>query len=528
MPARTAAYASSICNELTAVRALLLDGVLAALLCLPLSQAQSQDLPPRVSRHALFIGIGWYANPGIPRLDGVVHDMASAQRMADAMAIPRHNTVVLRDGAATAARIREEIEALNERVRDGDRVFVYYSGHGTRWLDATLGEKQCTEGLVAVDGEVLSSRKMAEMLSPLARKTDKLLVFYDACFSGGVAEAPFRSPRPQRSLAALTPKFTAAGASAVCATPSNFRTRSLALVMQAGGSLPENVVHIAASRPDEVSFDSSLTGGLATSAWRDCFLGDARDRDRSGAVTVDEITQCAQEKIDRSLVQLNVAGILGQTMTVGGNRAFVPAWIASTFVATDAASTVRPGSDPGPTAEPADILTEVHRQRDASRTVEVRVARPVLRINRDALEMTIRSDRDGYVYVAIAGSDRTSLYLLYPNGKDQDNRLVAREALVLPRSDWEVVAAGPAGRDTLLVMVTDTPRRLDLLHAHPEGPFMKALLDESGRSRLQSVLANGSRSPSCATESSGDAEKDSVRRCSDAFGAALVSIDEVW
>jgi len=511
------------------MKALLLDGFsCAVLLCVTLQQAYAQDETPRNSRHALFIGIGQYDNPQIPRLGGVVHDMESARRMADAMAIPRANTVQLRDGEATAARLREEIGALNRRVRDGDRVFVYYSGHGTRWLDTTLGNEQCTEGLVAVDGVVLPNRQLAELLAPLARKTDKLLVFYDACFSGGVAEAPFRSPAPQRSMATLTPKFTAVGASAACATPSNFRTRSLALVMKDQDGLPENVVHVAASRPDEVSFDSSLTGGLATSAWRDCFLGDGRDLDQSGAITVDEITQCAQEKIDGSLAKLNVAGVLGQTMTVAGNKSFVPAWIASTFAETAAAADERPASNSAATSAPVDILTEVHWQRDASRAVDVQIAKPVLRINRDALEMTIRSSRDGYVYVAVAGSDRTSLYLLYPNKSDPENRLVAGEALVLPRSSWEIIASGPAGRDTLLVMVTDTPRRLDLLRVQPEGPFMKALLDESGRSRLQSVLANGNLSPSCSSAAPRDAVQEGGAGCSDAFGAALVTVEEVW
>jgi hypothetical protein len=448
--------------------------------------------------------------------------------MADAMAIPRENIVRLRDGEATGARIREAIQALSQRVREGDRVFVYYSGHGTRWLDTTLAQAQCTEGLVAVDGEVLPNRQLAELLSPLALRTDKLFVFYDACFSGGVAEAPFKSQALQRNLTALTPKFTAVGAPAACATPSNFRARSLALVMKDGGGLPENVVHVAASRPDEVSFDSSLTGGLATSAWRDCFLGDARDLDQSGAVTVDEITRCAQEKIDRLLATINAAGVLGQNMTVGGNKSFVPAWIASTFAVSSADSGTRPGLPSVAMTLPADILAEVHRQRDASRTVDVRLARPVLRIDQDVLEMTIRSNRDGYVYVAIAGSDRTSLYLLYPNERDRENRLVAGEALVLPRSSWEVTASGPVGRDTLLVMVSDTPRRLESLRALPEGPFMKALLDENGRSRLQSVLANGSLSPSCAFVGSPDMVGGGAENCSDAFGAALVSVDETW
>ena len=76
--------------------------------------------------------------------------------------------------------------------------------------------------------------------------------------------------------------------------------------------------------------------------------------------------------------------------------------------------------------------------------------------------------RPGYVYIALAGSDAKSLYLLYPNEIDQDNKVAKGQALVLPRNNWETIASGPVGRDTLLVMVTDTPRRLDRLRAQPE------------------------------------------------------------
>ncbi|MDH5539153.1 MAG: caspase family protein [Rhizobacter sp.] len=509
------------------MRAFLTTSVCAAAVGLAPLQLLAQDMVPRISRHALVIGIGHYTDPAIPRLEGIVHDMDSARRMAVAMAIPRENIVQLRDADATAARIRQEIQALGNRVRDGDRVFVYYSGHGTRWLDPTPGQEGCVEGLMAVDGEVLSNRQMTDLLSPLSRKTDKMLVFYDACFSGGMAEAPFRTRSLPHGLAGLTPKFTAVGAPELCATPSNVQTRSLALVMQDSGSVRENVVYVAASRPDEVSFDSAATGGLATSAWRDCFLGGAPDLDGSGAVTVDEVTTCAQARLDETFAK--VPGMQGQNMTVAGNNSFVPAWIVPTFVATAATAVEGPGSPSMAPTVPADILAEVHRQRDASRTVDVRLAKQVLRIDQDALQMTIRSNRDGYAYVAIAGSDRKSLYLLYPNERDRENKVVAGETLVLPRASWELVAAGPPGRDTVLVMVTDTPRRLDLLRAQAAGPFMKALLDDSGRSRLQSVLASGNLASSCATAGSAEpAARAGLQSCSDAFGAALLGVEEVW
>lgn len=513
--------------------------------CLLAATAQAQSTPSvRNTRHALVIGIGEYLDPNVPALRGIPHDMVSAQRMAAAMAIPAANIRVLRDQDATAERIRAEIAALNTRVADGDRVFIYYSGHGTRTFDESVKQDGCTEGLLATDGQVLTNVEMGQRLAPLAQRTDKMLVFYDACFSGGVAGAPFRTRSLNIAGAAITPKFTRAGAPAICSQPSNFRTRSLALVMQQQQALPQNVVHVAASRPDEVSFDSSTQGGFATAGWRDCLLGQAQDLDGSGAITVDEVTRCAQAKVTAGLA--GQPGILGQQMTVAGNGNFVPAWMGAAFaVPAAAASTlsalppatlspaaavapatatvpvipVAPAAPPSRVASPAEVLGELHQQRDGSRRVVATVRKQRLKIGSDTLELDITPARYGHLYIALAGSDGKSLYLLYPNDLATDNRVRAGQRVSLPGPGWEVVAGGPVGTETLLVMVTDAPRDLQGLAQEKSGPFMKTLLDSNGRARLQWVLSNGTPSRDCG--------QASAASCSDAFGAALLTVEAV-
>jgi hypothetical protein len=518
-----------------------LPALLAALLAVaaPLGAAERQ------TRHALVIGIGEYTDPEVPRLKGIALDIASARRMAAAMAIAPANITVLRDHEATAERIRAEITALAGRVNEGDRVFVYYSGHGTRWYDERVKADGCTEGIMASDGRVLTNVELGQRLAPLAQRADKMLVFYDACFSGGIAGAPFRTRSFSLNGEQITPKFTRAGAPEACAQPTNFRTRSLALVMQQAQAVPQNVVHIAASRPDEVSFDSSTVGGFATSAWRDCLLGQAQDIDGSGAITADEVTRCAQAKIDRALA--GQPGILGQRMTVAGNAAFVPAWMGAAFTPMPAAATAPvpaaaapmspavaaavaaltpPGlssntapapAPPAQRATPAQILAEVHGQRDGTRRVVATVRQPVMKIGRDTLDIDVTPQRDGYLYVAMAGSDGQSLVLLYPNALTADNQVRAGQRVSLPGAGgWEIVAAGPPGAETLLVMVTDAPRDLRSLAQERSGPFTKTLLDVAGRARLQEVLANGTPAPGCG--------QPGVAPCSDAFGAALVRV----
>ena len=535
----------------------LLAWLLAALLAAagPGGAAAQTASAERQTRHALIIGIGEYNDPEVPRLKGMVHDVSSARRMAAAMAIAPANITVLRHGDATAERMRAEISALDRRVKAGDRVFIYYSGHGTRFYDESVKQEGCTEGLLATDGRVLTNVELGQRLAPLAQRADKMLVFYDACFSGGVAGAPFRTRSFAVGDAQITPKFTRAGAPDHCAKPSNFRTRSLAAGMRELPAVPQNVVHIAASRPDEVSFDSSTVGGFATAAWRDCLLGEAGDRDGSGAITADEVTHCAQAKVTRALA--GQPGILGQQMTVVGNGAFVPAWMGAAFAApasgTPAAAVPAAATVIGPTATalspevaaavaaltpsglstlpsaapelappprratPAEILGEVHGQRDGARRLVATVRQPVMKIGKDTLDIDVTPQRDGHLYVALAGSDGQSLVLLYPNTLATDNRVQAGQRVSLPgRGGWEIVADGPPGPETLLVMVTDAPRDLGSLALQPAGPFMKTLLDATGRARLQQVLGNGTPAAGCG--------QPGVAPCSDAFGAALLRV----
>ena len=144
---------------------------------------------------------------------------------------------------------------------------------------------------------------------------------------------------------------------------------------------------------------------------------------------------------------------------------------------------------------------------------------PRLRIGVDALQLEVTPAHDGHLYVALAGSDGQSLVLLYPNELAPDNRVRAGQRVSLPGPGWEIVAGGPPGPETLLVMVSDAPRDLGRLAREPAGPFVKSLLDEAGRARLQGVLGNGTPSAGCG--------RAGAPSCSDAFGSALLQVETV-
>lgn len=158
-------------------------------------------------------------------------------------------------------------------------------------------------------------------------------------------------------------------------------------------------------------------------------------------------------------------------------------------------------------------LKDIEQQRNPKRVVEVKVSKPAMKIGKDSLDLSIKSSHDGFIYLILLGSDAKSFYVLYPNGLDKDNAIKAGQTIRIPKPDWEVKASGPAGINNILVMVSDSPRKLDkLVMSEPNAsqPFTFALNDIGGRAALIQFLT-----------SSGDAEK------SESFGAKLLAIKEI-
>ena len=528
-------------------------------------------LVPRINRHALIIGVGTYEDPLVPPLPGTKLDKVSATQIAQAMQVPDGNIQYLHDSQATVSNIRTALNNLNDRVQDGDRVFIHYSGHGTRYKDPQAGG--CVEALLPYDGMskgMISNTEMASLLAQITQKTDKLFVMYDACHSGGLvaaaATARTRGIANSNDDGALRPKFAAL--SEECSKPVNIKTRSLVNEQVNRGALPQDIVHISAARDNEISFDDEQKGGLATQFFRDCMLREAKDLDGSGAISIEEIKQCAQEKINRRMQNDN--NFKAHNLVLSGNGNFVPAWFSqgvpqtanvmtalttpdkpvTPLAVTPAPATPTPPpaqqialATPSTTAAPAatqsqtlatsdikplsgeDALKQMYDQRNAKRKVRVTLTKDQLVIGKDVLEFSVQSDRAGYVYAALAGSDGKALYMLFPNDLDQNNRIEAGQTLKLPQGKWRIKSSGPVGTNHLLVMVADAPRDLQALSAKKEGPFMTSLNDASGRAQLGALLTSSKAISTAVCQNTVSAKNNPL--CSDAYGASLLSIKEV-
>jgi len=305
-------------------------------------------------KHALIIGVSIYRDEEIPPLFGVPNDLDSAKEIAVAMGIPAGNVTELFNEQATKDRIIAELGKLAAQASEGGRILVYFSGHGTRWRDPNAGG--CVEGLLTWDRKVIVNREFAQYAKPLGSKADKLIIMFDACHSGGIAGLRRNTRSLGEENGGLRPKFfmKADETGTACNRPSNVRTRSL-LGQNADGvdALPENVVHITSARSDEVSFDEPSRGGLATQAMKSCLLGNAKDLDGSGAVTLAEVEQCAQEFISTKVARF--PDLLPHHVSVTGLRNMIPVAAAG-----------KPTQSAAPSAEAARLERERLQREQAA------------------------------------------------------------------------------------------------------------------------------------------------------------------
>ena len=160
------------------------------------------SLPAWAENHALLIGIGKYRQR---TLEGPPYDVAALYRVLSTQYnFQKINIQTLVNEEATKSAILSEIQRLTHRTRPGDRVFIYFSGHGTSRRDEVLALPlpHTTGALVPADFNadpdqpvekllsqlIIGKRDLRPTLELLDRARQVLMVF-DTCFSGNTVRA---------------------------------------------------------------------------------------------------------------------------------------------------------------------------------------------------------------------------------------------------------------------------------------------------------------------------------------------------
>jgi len=464
------------------------------------------------------MAISDYPSP-ITKLKGVGHDVDSALEIAQRLGVSSANTTVLRDSQLKLDLMRDAFETLTRKLSGQEQVFIYYSGHGARSLLQENNTQRCSEMLVTADGFGFSDSELEVYLRRIAEKTQRLIVMLDACHSGGVT---LRSLKTGSS--AFIPKATDLKGES-CSKPDNIVSRGLGKRGEPGqGSA--NFVHIAAAKDSEISFDQPDKGGVATQAWLACMRGGANDIDASGAISAKEIQACAQGRIDEQLSK--ASGLLPHHITVLGNSDLILDYKQGAKPTQVAAMLETPVLKPsGPEKiNPTATLQDIFNNRDDRRLVSLTSTSATLKIGRDALDLTLTSREGGYAYLMMVGSDGKTFDLLFPNQLDKDNLIGPEGKLRLPRPKWQMVSEGPAGKNTLLAIVSDTPRDFSNTGAQASGPF--SAIPTVAAKDIQLVVSGGATSSQNECSDAVALRNFSVRkRCSNGYGAAVLTIVEV-
>ena len=161
--------------------------------------------------HVLLIGIDTYDGGGM--LTGCVNDIDAIQRVLidrvgigpdciSRLAAPRSGSPVETDVPAalpTLDRIRAEFARLgSDAVSPGDRVFIYYSGHGTQCIVADAGgQKFSREALLPKDKvrglerRFLFDWELNALVAAICARTPSVTFILDSCSSAGATRDAF-------------------------------------------------------------------------------------------------------------------------------------------------------------------------------------------------------------------------------------------------------------------------------------------------------------------------------------------------
>ena len=211
--------------------------------------------------HALLIGIGKYKHT---TLEGPPYDVAALfETLTTQYDFKKDNVRTLVDEEAVKSRILREMKLLTYRTLPGDRVFIYFSGHGTSRRDEQLALPlpHSTGALVPADFSADLSQPTESLMSqliigkrdlrPTLAQLDadrQVLMIFDTCFSGNtVRSIGNHTPSSSNRYLKLPTRSVFEAEQHIGSFEDNLKSRE---------SYPyQNIFYISASTENEVAKD---------------------------------------------------------------------------------------------------------------------------------------------------------------------------------------------------------------------------------------------------------------------------------
>ncbi|MEQ1778166.1 MAG: serine/threonine-protein kinase [Nitrosomonas sp.] len=171
--------------------------------------------------------------------------------------------------------------------------------------------------------------------------------------------------------------------------------------------------------------------------------------------------------------------------------------------------------------DPIRELETIFNARDRDHAVTISIDKAQVTINKDQLHFKIRSAKPGYVYILSVGTDRSDFLLLFPNAKDQNNRITANQQVELPRNEWRMIAGGPPGTNHFIAIVSNHPRSFS------HTALQKANIFETFSSNETRELYRSYKGTLPFFAGQAICPSNLASSCQESYGAALFSIEEI-
>lgn len=413
---------------------------------------------------ALIIGVGKYQLPNA-NLKGIDLDVGMASDMAVYMGIAPQNIHVVMDENATLANVKAQMQWLAKDVGAKDRVFFYFSGHGTQVPDQNGDEADgLDEAMVLhdIDGKSYNGLYIDDDFGVALKKipSQNIVVMVDACHSGTGTKA-WSSAGNSFNVNDGQVKFL----NLFNAKPRKTNTRDYGVSEKSTGE--DNYLAIAAAQDNQQSIATNR-GSLFTVAFRDAF-----DEERSkGSISLQKVFKATETRLASSGVkfQPNLSGNMGianATIKVANNGGDAP-----TANNAPAASETPPANNPPaasetPAANNPPAATAGQNGPLWNKLSKLVVGLPTLDINAPSVllngektEFTVDVPARGYLNVVMVGPTDNGT-VLFPNKFVQDNRVEAGKfTFPTAKMGFKITAQPPFGKTMVVVFLSEEPLNL--------------------------------------------------------------------
>ena len=234
----------------------------------------------------LLVGVGDYASPQVQDLAGPANDVQTARAYFTGIAqVPDNQIVTLVDQQATKQAILGAIETqLLALTEPGDRVFVYFSGHGSQLPDGPDGDEPDgrDETILPHDADTQGGGSLHLTDDELSRAfstiEDRFVVFLaDSCHSGTLSRSVYETSDPIRARY-HPPSGGGSGPASIAREPAP------ALDSNTVGGIDLVISAVAA---DELAYEMNGSG-VFTQLFFDALSSAASDMTGDGRVSVRE------------------------------------------------------------------------------------------------------------------------------------------------------------------------------------------------------------------------------------------------